>query len=309
MSSEWSGGHQRGGVSRTAASATMNTVQGHALSRRRFLALGGGAALLAACGGGSGKSASPTFTEVAPGIVSMDLYASPRPQRFAFALLAKEGYASGKPARVAIAAPGHRPERFAPAVARAKGLPQFRGVYTVMAKLDRPGIWRGVLDYGGKHTPFVFQVGAKSASVAPGEPAPRAASPTTRDPLGVNPICTRNPPCSLHAVSLKSIIGKGRPIAVMFATPARCQTRYCGPVLDTMLPMVKSYSDRIDFVHVEIYQNNRTTDVIPTVRAWGLGGEPWLFGIDTRGVVTARLDGAFDQAEMRALLDGVVTAG
>jgi hypothetical protein len=266
-------------------------------SRRRFLVLGGGAALLAACG--SHKS---TFTEVAPGIVSMDLYASPEPQRFAFALLAKEGYASGKPARVAIAPPGRSPTTFVPAVARAKGLPDFRGVYTVMAKLDRAGIWRGVLDYEGKQTRFVFQVAAKPASPIAGGPAPRAASPTTLDPMGVHPICTRVPVCPLHTKSLKSIVGQGRPVAVMFATPARCQTRYCGPVLDTMLPLVKHY-EQIDFVHVEIYKNNETTDVIPTVAAWGLGGEPWLFGIDGKGIVTARLDGAFDGTEMQALLD------
>ena len=284
-------------------------------SRRRFLALGGGAALLAACGSsGSGKagnksSTNPTFTQVAPGIVSMDLYARPQPQRFAFAVLAKEGYASGTPARVALAAPGATPKTFVPTVARAKGLPEFRGVYTTMAQLDRPGIWHGVLDYEGEQTPFVFQVKAKAASIVPGQPAPRAATPTTGDPMGVNPICTRDPVCPLHAVSLKSIIGKGRPIAVMFATPARCQTQYCGPVLDAMLPMVETYSDRIDFVHVEIYRNNETTDVVPAGSAWRLGGEPWLFGIDSGGLVTARLDGAFDAGEIRAVLDGLTARG
>jgi hypothetical protein len=91
----------------------------------------------------------------------------------------------------------------------------------------------------------------------------------------------------------------------MFATPARCQTRYCGPVLDTLLPLVPKYQDRIDFVHVEIYKNNQTTDVIPTVSAWGLEGEPWFFGVDGTGLVTARLDGAFDETEMRGVLDGL----
>ena len=166
-----------------------------------------------------------------------------------------------------------------------------------------------MLDYDGARTPFVFQVAAKPASPITGQPAPRAASPTTRDPLGVDPICTRNPVCPLHTFSLSSIVGRGRPIAAMFATPARCQTRYCGPVLDTMLPMVATYSDRIDFVHVEIYKNNQTTDVIPTVSAWKLGGEPWLFGIDSGGLVTARLDGAFDQTEITGLLDGLVARG
>jgi hypothetical protein len=281
------------------------------LSRRRFLVLGGGAVLLAACGSNNTttaakpNSAGSTFTDVAPGIVSIDLYASPKPQRFAFALLAKEGYASGKPASVALAPPGGTPTTFVQGQARAKGLPAFRGVYTVMATLDRPGVWHGILDYQGAHTPFVFQVEAKPLAAIPGAQAPRAASPTTSKPLGVDPICTRVPVCPLHTRSLDTIVGKGRPVAVMFATPARCQTRYCGPVLDTILPLVATYSDRIDFVHVEIYKNNQTTDVISTVAAWGLQGEPWLFGVDARGTVTQRLDGAFDETEMRALLDGL----
>lgn len=280
------------------------------LSRRRFLALGGGAALLAACGSsgsvtaGSSTTTKPKgFTEIAPGIVSIDLYASAQPQRFGFALLAKEGYASGKPVTVAVAPPGGTPTRFVPAAARAEGLPDFRGVYTLEEKLDRAGIWRGVLDYGGKRVPFVFEVKAEPASPIAGTPAPRVASPTTSDPMGVHPICTRTPVCPLHTKSLSSLVGQGRPVAVMFATPARCQTRYCGPVLDTMLPLVKTYAEHVDFVHVEIYKNNQTTDVISTVAAWKLGGEPWLFGVDKRGNVTARLDGAFDRTEMQAVLD------
>ena len=57
---------------------------------------------------------------------------------------------------------------------------------------------------------------------------------------------------------------------------------------------------------VEIYQNNETTDLISTVNAWGpLQGEPWLFGVGANGLVTQRLDGAFDQTEMQGLLDNL----
>jgi len=272
-------------------------------SRRRFLALGGGAVALAACG-----RHHHSFTQVAPGIVSIDLYASPKPQRFAFALTAKQGYASGPPVRVAIAPPGETPKRFVDAHARSVGLPAFRGVYSIDATLDRPGFWRGVLDYEGTKTAFAFQVARHHVSPIAGEAAPRAASPTVKDTLGVNPICTRVPQCPLHTKSLSDLVGKGRPVAVMFATPARCQTQYCGPVLDALLTLWPTYRDRFDFVHVEIYQNDQTTDLISTVKAWGpLPGEPWLFGVDANGVVTGRLDGAFDETEMHSLLRGLVS--
>jgi hypothetical protein len=272
------------------------------LSRRHFLALGGGAVLLAACG----KSKHHEFTEVAPGIVSIDLYASPKPQRFAFALDAKEGFASGAPVRVALAPPGSTPTHFVPAVVHGAGLPAHRGVYAIDATLDRPGIWHGILDYEGDKTPFVFQVPKQHVSPVAGDPAPRAASPTTAHTLGVNPICTRVPACPLHTQSLADVIGKGRPVAVMFATPARCTSRYCGPVLDMMLTLLPPFRDHIDFLHVEIYRNNETSDLISTVDAWGpLTGEPWLFGVDGSGVVRSRLDGAFDESEMRALLAGL----
>ena len=84
--------------------------------------------------------------------------------------------------------------------------------------------------------------------------APRAASPTPADTLGVDPICTRDPMCPLHSQSLSTVIGAGKPVAALFATPARCQSAYCAPVLDEFLDVTKDYGDQIVPVHVEIYQ-------------------------------------------------------
>jgi hypothetical protein len=60
-------------------------------------------------------------------------------------------------------------------------------------------------------------------------------------------------------------------------------------------------------VHVEIYKDSTSNDLVPTVNAWSLPGEPWLFGIDRTGKVTARLDGAMGTDEVKALLDGLLT--
>lgn len=291
------------------------------LSRREFLALAGvagGAVVLAACGGSSGASKSGSAdaghshdepTELSPGVMSTDVYASGLPQRFAFAMFAKEGYASGGAVQVGVAPDNKTPSEFVPTKLYEKGLPAKRGVYVTELTFDRAGVWNAVAMRNGKRLPFLVQVKKRPEAPVAGEPAPTAASPTVTDPLGVDPICTRDPQCPLHDRSLDALVGKGRPVAVLFATPARCQSQYCAPVLDALLPLVDAYRDKIDVVHVEIYKDLRSTDLVPTVEAWGLPGEPFLYGIDPTGQITARIDGAMGTDEMRALLDGLALTG
>lgn len=284
------------------------------VSRRRFLALSGGAVVLAACGSSHGSSVSSRSTishdhasptELAPAVMSADLYAQPRPQRFAFALVSKQGYASGGATKLGVALRPQTPTTFVPTTLYEKGLPPERGIYVTDVVFDRAGIWNGVVERDGASLPFAIEIHAKASAPVVGSKAPTVPSPTPTRTLGMNPICTRTPPCPLHTKSLDTLIGKGRPVAVLFATPARCQSQYCGPVLDALLPLVSEYQSRIDFVHCDIYLNNRTDQVEPTVAAWGLPSEPWLFTVNPHGAITERLDGAMGQAEMRAALNNL----
>jgi hypothetical protein len=77
-------------------------------------------------------------------------------------------------------------------------------------------------------------------------------------------------------------------------------------VLDELLKVMGPYQDKVTFVHVEIYKNLTGSDYVPTVDAWNLPTEPWLFGIDAQGVVRSRIDGAFGGTEMKSLLDALV---
>ncbi len=88
---------------------------------------------------------------------------------------------------------------------------------------------------------------------------------------------------------------------------AFCESRYCGPVLDDLLTLVGQFQDRITFVHVEIYTSLQGGTTVPAVDAWGLPGEPWLFGVDATGSVVSRLDGAFGHDEQQQLLQGLVS--
>lgn len=281
------------------------------LSRRAFLGAGlaaGGAAALAACGGSSSSGSTTSTTRsdrLQALIVSSDLYVDPRPQRFAFIFTRGEEFVDAGEATVSI-----RPQDGAfgdviPATLHTEGLPAGRGIFTAPLLLPRAGVWEARATLDGRDATAYFQVSEQAIAPVLGDRAPVAASPTSIATLGVDPVCTREPACPLHARSLSDAIGRGRPVAVMFATPARCQTRYCGPVLDQLLAVAPEYAESIDFVHVEIYASTEGTQLVPTVQDWGLDSEPWLFTVGADGTVQERLDGAFATDEIRGLLDRV----
>ena len=281
------------------------------LSRRKFLAAGGGVLLAAAAAAArpepAAAAAATRSKALSALVLSTDLYPSPNPQRFVFAIAKGPKYASGPPARVAFVPPGGKEGTVLGTTLYKQGLPKGRGIYVADATFTEPGVWRAVALTQGKQVGFAVQV--KPAPEAPivGAAAPRAASATVTNALGVKPICTRRPECPLHTVSLADLIGTGKPVAVLFATPALCQSQYCGPVLDELLTAMTPYQDRVTFVHVEIYTSNRGATLAPTVQAWGLPGEPFLYTIDGFGTIKGRLDGALGKQEIVQALDALVS--
>ncbi len=134
----------------------------------------------------------------------------------------------------------------------------------------------------------------------PGDKAIRVHTPT-RDSVGgdIERIETRIPPDTMHEVDLADALDEGRPVLLLFATPALCESRVCAPVTDVAEQVKAEYGDNVDFIHMEIYRDNDLKKgTTPQVRAWHLPGEPFAFAIDSKGTVVERLDGAFSPAEL-----------
>lgn len=140
-----------------------------------------------------------------------------------------------------------------------------------------------------------------------GEEAPRVHTPTAASVGGdVAKIDTRVPPDDLHDVDLASVLGR-RPVALLFATPALCRSRVCGPVADEAEQLSKAYGDKVAFIHNEVYvENDYAKGLRPQMRAFGLTTEPWLFTLDRHGRVAARLEGAFGIDEFRGALEAAL---
>src|SRR5262249_43365777 len=134
-----------------------------------------------------------------------------------------------------------------------------------------------------------------------GEPAVRSASLTTADVGGdVSRVCTNQPPCELHTLSIAHALEDGqKPLVVLFATPALCTSATCGPQLDSVLQLHQSYGDRANFVHVEIYEYPFDGQrVAAAVQEWKLPSDPWTFVVDRTGIVRDRFEGTAPAEEI-----------
>lgn len=171
-------------------------------------------------------------------------------------------------------------------------------IYAADVPLPRPGRY-GILVVTQRGEELVdatarIRVERSSPIPAVGERPPAIETPTV-DSVGgkIRKIETRDPPDEMHEVSFADVLGR-RPVALLFATPALCQSRTCGPVTDLAAQLQADYGERMAFIHNEIYVGNDPNKGLrPQLGAFGLDTEPWLFTIDGEGRVAARLAGAF----------------
>jgi hypothetical protein len=138
-----------------------------------------------------------------------------------------------------------------------------------------------------------------------GSPAPMMLTPTKASVGGdLSQIDTRDPHDDMHDVDYAGALGK-RPIVLVFATPALCLSRVCGPVVD-IAEQVKHArpSDDVAWIHMEIYNNNKLTDGYrPQFLKYHLPTEPWLFTINRQGKIAARIEGAYSASELEKAVD------
>jgi hypothetical protein len=177
---------------------------------------------------------------------------------------------------------------------------------------DRDGPWLAIAMLKGEDGLEVSRVPSPVVGEFPaipkdGERAPVIHTPTAAEVGGdIAKIDTRVPPDQMHEVDFADVVGK-KPVVLVFATPALCQTRVCGPVVDVAQQVADSYKGKADFIHMEIWNDNDIgKGPRPQVQAYNLESEPWVFLIDRKGIVRDRIEGAFGVSELEEAMRKIV---
>jgi hypothetical protein len=167
-----------------------------------------------------------------------------------------------------------------------------------------PHVAVGLVRVGGRlvvaDPPMALNVRAKGGPPDVGDRAIRVDTLTGADVGGdLKKISTRvPPPAEMLKTNFADVLGK-KPVVLLFATPALCQSRTCGPVVDIAEQVRAQNGGGVTFVQQEIYQDNDPNKPLrPQVSAWRLQTEPWAFVIDRRGRITARFEGVFSTGEL-----------
>jgi hypothetical protein len=172
-----------------------------------------------------------------------------------------------------------------------EGLGPF-GVYVFEADLADPGIRDLVVGIGGAQvgTAALRVIRPEDSAVPrPGEAFPAVATPTVAEPGDLEELCTREPDCGLHEVSLDEVLGTA-PVVFTIATPKYCQTAVCGPVVDIVVEAQEGAPEGTRFVHCEVFVDAGNTPTTPVLEL-GLPTEPWTWVIGSDGTVVDRFDG------------------
>jgi hypothetical protein len=194
---------------------------------------------------------------------------------------------------------------------KGEGL-QGAGTYVAHLDFDKAGDWGVEVTASrpnGTRMTARLPMNVLALPVVPGvgQPAPLTRNPTVRDVADVETIDSGRPPDDMHQLSIADAIQQHRPALVVFATPAFCTSNTCGPEIKVVQGLEPAYRDRLAFIHVEIYRDYKPDpakrQLAQAVVDWRLTTEPWVFLIDSKGIVRSRFEGATASDELKAAID------
>ena len=163
---------------------------------------------------------------------------------------------------------------------------------------------------------FAAQVWPKGIALRPGDAAPTVSTPTVAtSEHGLAGISTdASPLARLYQYSAADLLAAGTPFVMVFASPAFCVSQACGPTMDVVKAAAERHPGAL-IIHVEPYIMEWNGErMIPTLdanmhlqpngaaSAWQLPVEPWIYTVDSNGIVIHSFEGVIGAAELDAAI-------
>ena len=160
-----------------------------------------------------------------------------------------------------------------------------------------------------------FPVREESHAPGIGQPVPASVTPTGGNVDDLATITSSpTPDPDLYRLSIHEALQAGKPLVVVFATPAFCVTAACGPQVEVVSQLKERFADQANFIHVEVFedphliQDRQSAVPVPAVQEWGLPTEPFSFIVAKNGTLHAKFEGFSTLEELEEALAEIAGA-
>ncbi|MBA3470319.1 MAG: thioredoxin family protein [Herpetosiphonaceae bacterium] len=198
-----------------------------------------------------------------------------------------------------------------------QGLPV--AVYVTYPNFPRAGAWGVEVEATlPNQAPSIsrlrLEVLASDPTPALGSPAIDVETPTAKTNPDLSTLTSDlQPNPALYQQSVDEALKSGKPTAILFATPGFCKTATCGPSVNVISGLQKTYGERMNFIHVEVYQYPfgesamaNPPRLAPAMGAWRLQSEPWLFLVGADGLIQYKYEGGITVEELTPVVEDML---
>lgn len=191
---------------------------------------------------------------------------------------------------------------------------------------DKPGRWGVAIsarleDGSVLQAKSTLEVLPEPTVPGPGDPAPLSENHLPgADGIPPKAVDSRAEPDGsvpdpeLHSMTVAAAVGSGRPTMVVVSTPVFCESRFCGPITDTVQKLAQVAGEQMNFVHLEVWRHFEAKIVNKAAAEWIYPGgkgeprEPWVFLVGRDGKIVKRWDNVASDPELSAAIKEVLTA-
>jgi hypothetical protein len=115
------------------------------------------------------------------------------------------------------------------------------------------------------------------------------------------------PPDDWHTTTIAQGLAEHRPMLLYFGEPGFCMSAVCGPVVSILKQLCTSYCDKLVFEHIEVRTPPGAEGPFnPAYIAFGLTSEPWIYFVNSAGVVADRFEGPVTLSDLKGAADGTL---
>jgi hypothetical protein len=152
-------------------------------------------------------------------------------------------------------------------------------------------------------------VAAAGPELAVGARVPALHQAVLTDPgVTISMVDSGVPPDTWHDVTVAQALAAHRPMVLFFGQPGYCPSKTCGPTVAILKQLCTQYCDRFSFQHIETDFPASAAQVFnnPAFAAFGLQTDPWVYFVNSDGVIADRFEGPITLDELQGAAEGTL---